>query len=93
MNLILGVMGPISNLMGMTDSNEESAQTSLHCLLSDDAPTHSGAYFSQSSILYRDSECKDGGWPLESPNPNARDMDTARELVDLSYDLVELKKK
>jgi retinol dehydrogenase-13 len=86
----LAIMGPISNLMGMSDSNEESAQTSLHCLLSDDAPNHSGAYFSQSSTLYSDRECRDGGWPLESPNPNARDMDTARELVDVSYELVGL---
>ncbi len=74
----------------MSDSNEESAQTSLHCLLSDDAPHHSGAYFSQSSVLYRDRECRDGGWPLTSPNPNVRNMDTARKLVDLSYDLVGL---
>ncbi|MFX1500578.1 MAG: SDR family NAD(P)-dependent oxidoreductase, partial [Promethearchaeota archaeon] len=29
----------------LTDSNKDSAQTSLHCLLSDDAPKHSGAYF------------------------------------------------
>ena len=91
MNLVMGLMAPISNMMGMTDSNEESAQTSLHCLLSDDAPNHSGAYFSQSSVIYRDEGCRDGGWPLTSPNPNARDMDTARKLVDLSYELVGLK--
>jgi len=64
----------------------------LHCLISDDAPAHSGAYFSQSSILYRDEECRDGGWPMESPNPNAKNMDTARRLVDLSYELVNLPK-
>ena len=90
MSLVLGLMGPISNLMGMSDSNEESAQTSLHCLLSDDAPNHSGAYFSQSSMLYRDPGTRDGGWPLETPNPNARNMDTARKLADLSYELVGL---
>jgi retinol dehydrogenase-13 len=93
MNLLLRLMSPFSNLMGMTDSNEESAQTSLHCLLSDDAPQHSGAYFSQSSVLYRDPGTRDGGWPLESPNPNARDMDTARKLVDMSYELVGLNGK
>ncbi len=75
----------------MSDSNEESAQTSLHVLLSDDAPKHSGAYFSQSSVLYRDPGARDGGWPMETPNPNARNMDTARKLVDLSYELVGLK--
>jgi hypothetical protein len=30
---------------------------------------------------------------MASPNPNARDMDTARELVELSYELVGLKKE
>ncbi len=74
-----------------TNSNEESAQTSLHCLLSDDAPNHSGAYFSQQSVLYRDKECKKGGWPLESPNPNAKDMETAKKLVEVSYKIVGLK--
>jgi retinol dehydrogenase-13 len=89
MNIVMAIMRPFTR--GMSDSNEESAQTSLHCLLSDDAPKHSGAYFSQSSVLYRDRECRDGGWPLTSPNPNASDMDTARKLVDLSYGLVGLK--
>jgi NAD(P)-dependent dehydrogenase (short-subunit alcohol dehydrogenase family) len=74
----------------ITNSNEESAQTSLHCLLSDDAPNHSGSFFSQQSVLYRDKECKKGGWPMESPNPNARDMETAKKLVDESYRLVGL---
>ena len=91
MNLILRLMSPISNLMGMTDSNEESAQTSLHCLLSDDAPNHSGAYFSQSSVIYRDPGTRDGGWPMETPNPNAKDMNQARKLVEISYGLVGLK--
>ncbi len=88
-NVIMTVMRPLTR--SMSDSNEESAQTSLHCLLSDDAPNYSGAYFSQSSVLYRDRECRNGGWPLTTPNPNARNMDTARKLVDLSYELVGLK--
>jgi len=29
---------------------------------------------------------------MESPNPNAKNMDTARRLVDLSYELVNLPK-
>ena len=74
----------------VTDSNEESAQTTLHCLLSDDAPNHAGAYFSQHSVLYRDKDCRKGGWPLESPNPHARDMETAKKLVEASYGLVGL---
>ena len=76
----------------MSNSNEESAQTYLHVLLSDDAPNHSGAYFSQHSVLYRDKECRKGGWPMETPNPNARDMDTARKLVEISRELVGLVK-
>jgi hypothetical protein len=68
----------------MTDSNEEAALTSLHCLFFDDAPKHSGAYFSQSSVLYIDRECRNGGWPMSSPNPNARNLDTTRNLVNLS---------
>jgi retinol dehydrogenase-13 len=89
MSTLMGLMRPFTR--SMSDSNEESAQTSLHVLLSDDAPNHSGAYFSQSSVLYRDRECRNGGWPMTSPNPNARNMDTARKLVDLSYELVGLK--
>ena len=92
MKAAMSMVRPFVNALGMTDSNEESAQTSLHVLLSDDAPRHSGAYFSQSSVLYRDAQCKDGGWPMESPNPHARDMETARELVDLSYALVGMDK-
>ncbi|MDJ0769492.1 MAG: SDR family NAD(P)-dependent oxidoreductase [Ilumatobacter sp.] len=90
MRILMSVMRPFSRFV--SDSNQESAQTTLHCLLSDDAPNHSGAYFSQSSILYRDKQCRAGGWPMETPNPNARNLDTARRLVDLSYDLVALDK-
>ncbi len=89
--MLMGVMRPFTR--SMSDSNEEAAQTSLHVLLSDDAPKHSGAYFSQSSMFYRDRECRAGGWPMKSPNPNARDMDTARKLVDSSYGLVGLENK
>lgn len=88
MSAAMTVMRPLTR--SMSDTNEESAQTSLHCLLSDDAPNHSGAYFSQSSVLYRDRECRNGGWPMTSPNPNARNMDTARKLVEVSRGLVGL---
>ena len=84
----MAIMRPL--VRGFTDSNEDSAQTSLHCMISDDAPAHSGAYFSQSSVLYRDKPCKGGGWPMESPNPNATDMETAVELVGVSRQLVGL---
>ena len=89
MRIMMGLMRPLSRLV--SNSNEESAQTTLHCLLSDDAPNHSGAYFSQQSVLYRDRDCRKGGWPMESPNPNARDLETAKKLVEASYELVGLK--
>ncbi len=88
MRIMLALMTPLRPFV--TDSNLESAQTTLHCLLSDDAVNHSGAYFSQHSVLYRDKECRKGGWPMESPNPNAKDMETAKKLVEASYGLVGL---
>ena len=88
MRAAMTAMRPFTRFV--SNSNEESAQTTLYCLLSDDAPNHSGAYFSQQSVLYRDRECRAGGWPMESPNPNASDMDAAHGLVDASYDIVEL---
>jgi retinol dehydrogenase-13 len=91
MGILMGIMRPLTRFI--SDSNEESAQTSLHVLLSDDAPNHSGAYFSQSSVLYYDRECRKGGWPMTSPNPNVRDMGTAKNLVELSYELVGLQKQ
>jgi len=90
MDTAMKIVRPLANMMGVTDSSEESAQTSLHVLLSDDAPNHSGAYFSQSSVLYGDAECKNGGWPMESPNPHAKDMATATKLVAVSRELVGL---
>ena len=80
MKTLMSIARPIVKLIHASDSNEDSAQTSLHVLLSDDAPNHNGAYFSQSSILYRDEGTKDGGWPMKSPNPNAHDIEMARKL-------------
>lgn len=85
---VMAILGPLTR--GVSNSNEESAQTSLHCLLSDEALQHSGAYFSQQSVLYSDRECKAGGWPMTSPNPNAKDMTKAKKLVDISYGIVGL---
>ncbi|NJL56681.1 SDR family oxidoreductase, partial [bacterium] len=49
------VLRPFAGIMG-TMNWFEGAQTSLHCLLDDDAPNHNGAYFSQNSILYPNKE-------------------------------------
>jgi retinol dehydrogenase-13 len=48
MSTLMGLMRPFTR--SMSDSNEESAQTSLYVLLSDDAPKHSGAYFRVMSV-------------------------------------------
>lgn len=90
MKSLMFIMKPLTK--SISNSNWESAQTSLYCLLSDHAKTHSGAYFSQHSILYRDKECKKGGWPMQTPNPNARDMDMANRLVAKTRKLVGLEK-
>jgi hypothetical protein len=62
----------------MSNSNEDSAQTSLQVLLSDDARNHSSANFSQNSVLYQYPGTRDGGWPLE----------TAKKLIEMGYELV-----
>lgn len=89
MRAVMAVARPLTR--NMSDSNWASAQTSLHVLLSEDAPNHSGKYFSQHSVLYRDGEYKKGGWPMQTPNPHAKDMKTAKKLVEISYKLVGLK--
>lgn len=83
------LMRPFARLLG-TMSPFDGAQTSLHCLLDDDAPKHNGKFFSQNSILYPDKKNKAGGWPMESPNPNAKDPGQAKKLYDLSLKLVGL---
>ncbi len=90
MRSLMFIVRPLTR--GVSDSNEESAQTSLHCLISDNARNHSGAYFSQHSVLYRDKECKAGGWPMKSPNPHAHEMDVAKKLVGITYEMVGLEK-
>ncbi|WP_211237818.1 SDR family NAD(P)-dependent oxidoreductase [Aquimarina latercula] len=88
MKALMAIAKPFTK--SISNSNWESAQTSLHVLLSDEAPNHSGAYFSQHSVLYRDKECKQGGWPMKSPNPHANDMEAAKKLVAKSNQLVGL---
>lgn len=83
------VMRPFSGLLGMM-SWFEGAQTTLHCLLDDDAPNHSGEYYSQNSILYSNKENRPGGWPMPSPNPHAHDKELAERLYRVSMELVGL---
>lgn len=84
------LMRPFGGFMGMM-SKEDGAQTQLHCLLDDDAPSHSGAYFSQNSILYAAKKDKAGGWPMQSPNPLAYDDELADALHRKSAELCGLR--
>jgi len=84
------LMRPFSGLLTMM-SAEDGAQTQLHCLLDDDAPNHSGEYYSQNSILYPNKENRPGGWPMRSPNPLTYDDALAERLYDTSSKLVGLK--
>ncbi len=90
MKVAMTITKPIFAALNISDSSWESAQASLHCLLSNEAPQYSGQYFSQHSVLYRDKECKKGGFPMLSPNPHAMDLEAARELVEQSRKLVGL---
>jgi retinol dehydrogenase-13 len=66
----------------------EGAQTTLHCLLDDKAPQHTGEYYSQNSIFYPDRKDHPGGWPMRSPNPKAHDAELAEQLYYRSLELV-----
>ena len=83
------LLKPFSGPLGMV-SWFEGAQTTLHCLLDDEAPKHSGKYFSQTGILYPDKQDRKGGWPLHSPNPLAHDVELAEKLYQRSMELVGL---
>ena len=86
------LLRPFSGLLG-TVSWFEGAQTTLHCLLDDEAPQHSGEYYSQISILYPNKENRPGGWPMPSPNPNAHDTELAEKLYHRSMEMVGLEEK
>ena len=86
------LLRPFSSMLG-TMSWFEGAQTTLHCLLDDDAPNHSGEYYSQNSILYPNKENRPGGWPMASPNPLAHDKELAEKLYNRSLELVGLEEK
>jgi len=86
------VLRPFSGMLGTMDWFE-GAQTTLHCLLDDDAPNHSGEYYSQNSILYANKENRPGAWPMSSPNPFAHDVKLAEKLYLRSMELVGLAEK
>lgn len=80
-------MLPLSPALGMMSSSD-AAQVSLHCILDDGVAKHAVEYFSQSSILYSDNQCKAGGLPLVSPNPNAHDDNLGEQLYSESLKLM-----
>lgn len=82
------VLRPIFRLMGMIEP-WEGAQSSLYAALADDVEQNAGGYYSQLG-LYRDKAFNKGGWPMESPNPNASDDALADALWDKSRSLVGL---
>mgnify|MGYP001820961224 CR=1 FL=1 len=83
------LMRPLSGPLGII-SAEDGAQTTLHCLLDDDAPKQNGAYFSQHSVLYPNKQDRPGGWPMRSPNPHAHDAALATALYEHSREWVGL---
>ena len=83
------LLRPLSGPLGLL-SYEEGAQTQLHCLLDDDAPNHSGEYYSQNSVLYADKANRPGGWPMRSPNPLVYDDELAGRLHEVSAKMVGL---
>ncbi len=85
-NIIMVPFYPLLSIL----SCEDGAQTSLHCILDDDVPKHNGEYYSQSSIFYAESECRPGGFPMKSPNPNAHNDELARNLYERSKKMVGL---
>jgi NAD(P)-dependent dehydrogenase (short-subunit alcohol dehydrogenase family) len=82
------VLRPALHVAGMIEP-WEGAQTTLFALLSPEVPRESGAYFSQLG-RYRDKAANGGGWPLVSPNPEAKDDRLAAGLEAVSRKLVGL---
>lgn len=80
------VLRPLLRMGGMVEP-WQGAQTTLHALLAPEVANHAGEYFSQTG-LYQDRQARRGGWPLRSPNPLARDDETARRLWEASASLV-----
>ncbi len=82
------LLRPFLHLAGMIEP-WEGAQTSLYALLAPDVAQHPGAYYSQLG-MYRDKRFNKGGWPMESPNPEASDVKVAERLDAVSRKLVGL---
>jgi len=76
------LMGPMMRPITLDDG----AQTSLHCLLSDEALGHHGMYHAQTGIKHSDGIR--GGWPYKSANPLSHDESVQDKLWEVSELLV-----
>lgn len=83
-NFLAGVFRQIFLWKGDMITPVDGAQTTLHCVLADGI--ESGKFYSQFGI-YKKEECKNGGWPMELPNPNATD-EAADKLWEVSEKMV-----
>ena len=82
------VLRPVLRMKGMIEP-WEGAQTTLHTLLDSEVPLNQGSYYSQVSE-YRKGSSASGGWPMESPNPNANDESIRKRLMQVSRSLLGL---
>jgi NAD(P)-dependent dehydrogenase (short-subunit alcohol dehydrogenase family) len=82
------IMRPFSGLIGMIEP-WEGAQTSLHCILEPNITKQTGKYFSQFGA-YSNKAFNRGGWPMESPNPEANDAKLSHDFYELSQKMVGL---
>ena len=79
-------MAPLFRLVGMIEP-KDGAQSTLYALLSPEVPALTGAYFSQRGF-YRAMKYNVGGWPMQSPNPEAHRDDVMERLDAVSRSLV-----
>ena len=87
MRVAMFLMKPI--LPFVSDSSWESAQTSMHVLLSEEAQTLR-RLLQPAQRSVPGQGMSQGGWPMETPNPHARDLKAAKALVAKSRELVGL---
>ena len=83
------ILTPLFLLMGAMMrpiTKEDGAQTTLHCLLSEEALAHHGVYHAQTGLKHSDGIR--GGWPYRSANPVSHDESSQDRLWKMSEDLV-----